>query len=432
MRIRKGEKVLFAGDSITSAGRSYPVGEGAPGALGDGYVALFDARLKARHPALRVRVVNMGDKGQTSRDLLGRWQRDVLDLSPDRVVLQVGANDAWRRFDRALQDETHVSDAEYAANLEELILRTKPAVKELVLIAPFYLDARRDDPMRAAMDRLGDLVKDAARRHGLACVDAQAAVDRLLSHFHPVFFAFDRVHPSLVGHEALAAAVYEAFGGVEPDSAAGLSLAHGGKLLFVGDSITDCERARRYGEGSPGSLGKGYVHLVDAILQTRRPDLRIRTVNMGVSGDSTRDLLARWQEDVLDLAPDHVVMMIGINDCARAFHRPYQREAQVGPAEFAENLDRLVRTTLPAVKSMALAMPFFLEPDRNDGLRAASDEFGEILRRTAERFGLRCFDTQAAFDRILAHVPTYELAPDRVHPGWAGHFAIAEGMLAIL
>src|SRR3954452_17883523 len=91
------------------------------------------------------------------------------------------------------------------------------------------------------------------------------------------------------------------------------------KLLMIGDSITDCERARPVGEGLFAALGKGYVSLVDALLGATYPEREIRVVNMGSSGNTVRDLKSRWRTDVLDLRPDWLSMMIGINDVWRQF-----------------------------------------------------------------------------------------------------------------
>ena len=76
------------------------------------------------------------------------------------------------------------------------------------------------------------------------------------------------------------------------------------KLVMIGDSITDYERARPYGEGLGEAIGKSYVMLVDAMLKAIAPESRIRVVNMGIGGNTTRDLKERWQSDVLDLKPE--------------------------------------------------------------------------------------------------------------------------------
>ena len=99
-----------------------------------------------------------------------------------------------------------------------------------------------------------------------------------------------------------------------------LRLQKGEKLVMIGDSITDVGRARPIGEGrADDALGRGYVMMVDALLGAVYPERLIRVINMGVSGNTTRDLKARWQTDVLDLKPDWLSIMIGANDVWRQY-----------------------------------------------------------------------------------------------------------------
>src|SRR5688572_14408365 len=104
------------------------------------------------------------------------------------------------------------------------------------------------------------------------------------------------------------------------------------KLVMIGDSITDCERARPVGEG-PSNLGRGYVSYVDALLGAAYPGRGIRNVNMGISGNTVRDLKVRWESDVVALKPDWVSVMIGVNDVWRQFDSPLETEIHVGPEE---------------------------------------------------------------------------------------------------
>jgi lysophospholipase L1-like esterase len=64
-------------------GSNNPVGEGLFDSLGHGYVRMVENLLFATYPEMNIRVTNSGISGNTSRDLLNRWQRDVLDLKPD-------------------------------------------------------------------------------------------------------------------------------------------------------------------------------------------------------------------------------------------------------------------------------------------------------------------------------------------------------------
>ena len=75
MKIQSGEKLLFIGDSITSAVRNFDAnGEGGDDALGSGYVLMVRALLESCYPERAIRVVNMGVGGHTIRDLAARWR----------------------------------------------------------------------------------------------------------------------------------------------------------------------------------------------------------------------------------------------------------------------------------------------------------------------------------------------------------------------
>lgn len=200
MKIAPQSKFLLIGDSITDAERSRPAGEGLFGALGKGYVAQTDALLQATYPERLIRVVNQGESGNTVRHLEERWQRDVLDKRPDWLSIMIGINDVWRQFDLPWQAENHVSPEEYAATLERLVSRTRPHLKGLVLMTPFFIEPNRGDAMRRRMDAYGAVVRDLARRHDALLIDVQDAFDRVLEHYHPATLAWDRIHPTATGH----------------------------------------------------------------------------------------------------------------------------------------------------------------------------------------------------------------------------------------
>jgi len=203
----------------------------------------------------------------------------------------------------------------------------------------------------------------------------------------------------------------------------------GQKLVMIGDSITDCERKRPYGEGLFGGIGKGYVAAVDALLQATYPDLGLRVINMGTSGDTVRHLKARWQTDVLDLKPDWLSIMIGINDVWRQYDVPTIVEEHVYIEEYEATLRELVSRTKPQLSGLVLMTPFYIESNRSDAMRATMDRYGAVVKRVAEEHGAVFVDTQAAFDRTLAHTYAAALAWDRVHPNMAGHMVIARAFL---
>ena len=212
MLFEKGDKLLFIGDSLSDFDRARPVGEGLFNAWGTSYVADVGATLACAYPELGLRVVNMGISGNQVRDLLARWQSDVLDQKPDWVSVLIGINDVWRQFDCPQMPETHVSPEEYRAGYEELIQRTLPLVKGMVLMTPYFMEPNRADPMRSRMDQYGQIVRELAQRHGLVFVDLQAGWDQLFQHMHPCNIAWDRIHPNQIGHMHIARQFLRAVG----------------------------------------------------------------------------------------------------------------------------------------------------------------------------------------------------------------------------
>ncbi|MBB3108464.1 lysophospholipase L1-like esterase [Paenibacillus phyllosphaerae] len=201
------------------------------------------------------------------------------------------------------------------------------------------------------------------------------------------------------------------------------------KLVMIGDSITDCDRARPIGEGLFGANGKGYVSLVDALLTAAYPELGLRIVNMGTSGNTVRDLKARWQTDVLDLKPDWLSIMIGTNDVWRQYDLPTIPEQHVYIEEYEETLEQLIAQTRPQLQGLILMTPFYIEPNALDAMRSTMDQYGAAVKRLAAKYDAQFVDTQAAFNQVMKHIYPATLAWDRVHPTATGHAVLARAFL---
>lgn len=205
---------------------------------------------------------------------------------------------------------------------------------------------------------------------------------------------------------------------IQPDS----------KLLMIGDSITDCGRARPLAD-TPDALGTGYVSLINACLTAVMPQSRIQIINMGVSGDTVRDLAARWERDVLAHRPDWLSIMIGINDVWRQFDTWPQTEPTIDLEEYRQTLAKLIQTIRPTLQGLVLMTPYVIEPDRADPMRAKMDEYGAVVAELAGRYTAVFVDTQAAFDTVLTDFEPQSLAADRIHPNLAGHMILARAFL---
>ncbi len=212
MKLSLNDKLVMIGDSITDCDRKRPVGEGLFEGLGRGYVSLVSALLTSVYPDLSIRVANVGSSGNTTRDLQERWQTDVIDLKPDWLSIMIGTNDVWRQYDQPTITESHVYIEEYEARLRSLINETLPLLKGLILMTPFYIEPNRDDSMRKTMDQYSQVVRKLADEYGAIFVDTQAAFDQLMVYIYPATIAWDRVHPSTVGHMTIARAFLQEIG----------------------------------------------------------------------------------------------------------------------------------------------------------------------------------------------------------------------------
>jgi lysophospholipase L1-like esterase len=211
MKIGPNEKLVMIGDSITDAGRVRPIAEGM-GAIGNGYVAMVDAIIGGLAPEKLIRIVNVGSGGHTVRDLKARWQSDVLDQKPDWLSVMIGTNDVWRQFDSPQFPQSAVLPEEFENTYDGLLTATRPSLKGLVLMTPFYIEPNKSEPMRARMDEYGRIVKKLADKYNAIFIDTQAAFDRATTQTYPGRFAADRVHPNPRGNAILAMAFLKAIG----------------------------------------------------------------------------------------------------------------------------------------------------------------------------------------------------------------------------
>ena len=204
----------------------------------------------------------------------------------------------------------------------------------------------------------------------------------------------------------------------------------GDTLVFIGDSISDYDRKRPIGEGLFNGWGTSYVANVGALLGCMYPEMDIRVKNVGISGNQVRDLDARWQTDVLDQKPDWVSVLIGINDVWRQFDSPLLTEQHVPIEEYEATYEKLIQETLPHVKGMILMTPFFMEPNKQDSMRAMMDKYGAVVKKLAEKYNLVFVDLQAAWDKLFEYMHPCNIAWDRIHPNQTGHMYIAKQFLA--
>jgi lysophospholipase L1-like esterase len=196
----------------------------------------------------------------------------------------------------------------------------------------------------------------------------------------------------------------------------------GQKMLFIGDSITDVGRTGDY-----PPFGQGYVSFLRSLVMSRRPDLKVKFVNHGISGNTIRNLESRWARDVLAEKPDHLTVMIGINDIWRNFAETERHEFHVPLVEFRETYELLLRMSREAgIENIYLCGCFFVESNQQEPMRRMVDEYNAAVAELAVRHWVTFIDMQAVFDRLLRSQHPMTIAADRVHPAPHGHMAMAE------
>jgi lysophospholipase L1-like esterase len=185
-------------------------------------------------------------------------------------------------------------------------------------------------------------------------------------------------------------------------------------ILFLGDSITDCGR----NIDNPDNLGDGYVNLITETLSDRYSQSNLKFINRGISGDKIRDLQLRWDTDCINVKPDILSILIGVNDTL------------ITPAGQFEDEYRmlLTRTTRALNPEIILCEPFLLLGDNN----AYRDDLNpkiEIVHKLSDEFCTLLLPLDKIFrDSCSIHPPEY-WAPDGVHPTPAGHALIAKSWI---
>lgn len=198
------------------------------------------------------------------------------------------------------------------------------------------------------------------------------------------------------------------------------------RILFLGDSITD--NNREYGDDS--SLGLGYPLLTSAFLSSQYPKGNFTFFNRGINGHRIDDILNRLEKDCLDLKPDVLVFLIGIND---TWHN--LENESFGTAEEAERFKKayrrfLERVTQAGVQRILILEPFVLPcPQERMHWRKDLDQKIVGIRYLASEFGCEYIPLDGIFaERIITTTPSY-YAEDGVHPTIAGDGVIAQEIL---
>ena len=195
-------------------------------------------------------------------------------------------------------------------------------------------------------------------------------------------------------------------------------------VLFQGDSITDAGRTADNLDG----LGNGYPLLINAMFHAENPGRDVTFINRGISGNRVKDLRARWQEDCIDLKPDILSILIGINDTWRRYDQNDPTSAEKYEEDYRYILDK-TRTELPDTELVILE-PFVLPyPADRKEWRVDLDPKIHVARKLAAEFDAVFIPLDGIFNAAAIAGGLTRWSADGVHPTAAGHALIAEHWL---
>ncbi len=200
------------------------------------------------------------------------------------------------------------------------------------------------------------------------------------------------------------------------------------KILFFGDSITDVKFNRRLNRTIKGK--KIYALRLKKVF--KKYSKKINVDIKGIASNRTYHLYDRLTKDCINLKPDVIIMLIGVND-AWENYVPEQYPPLLRPVEpHIREVYRRIRTELPDTQILYI-MPFMTDsvPEKLP-FHKTLDEFRELLKSVALENGAKVIDMQAVFNDAQKVTAPKDLAIDGIHPTNYGHKVMADAVLKFI
>jgi len=204
-------------------------------------------------------------------------------------------------------------------------------------------------------------------------------------------------------------------------------------ILFQGDSITDAGRDRnREGNANDrNALGRGYVYSIATQLLVDRAGDGLKIYNRGISGNKVFQLADRWDKDCLELKPDIVSILIGVNDIWHTLNGNYNGTVEKYEKDYRALLNR-TRKALPNVQ-LVICEPFVLRCGAvNDKWFPEFDRYRAVAGKMSKEFNALFVSFQSMFDNAVKKAPPAHWAGDGVHPSMAGAYLMGQEWLKVV
>ncbi len=214
------------------------------------------------------------------------------------------------------------------------------------------------------------------------------------------------------------------------DKIKAVKLAKNQVILFQGDSITDSGRNKEdQGFNTARNLGSGYPMLAGAALLNKYEALNLKIYNKGISGNKVYQLAERWNTDCLDLKPDVLSILIGVNDIWHKLNGTYSGTPEIYRTDYIALLER-TKNTLPDIK-LIICEPFAVK-----GVKAVDDkwypefyEYQKAAKEIANKFKATFIPFQSVYDEAQKRAPGAYWTGDGVHPTLAGAQLMAKAWM---
>jgi lysophospholipase L1-like esterase len=200
-------------------------------------------------------------------------------------------------------------------------------------------------------------------------------------------------------------------------------------FLFQGDSITD--GGRSYNKDWNHVFGQGYAYLLTSRLNFDYPARDYNFFNRGISGNTVNDLAARWQKDTIEIKPDLLSILVGINDVFAVI----VKGEKVTAADFERSYNALLDQTVKSLPGVELVIcePFILPvgmvKEKEAEWTSEVQKRQVIVRQLAQKYNAVYVPLQDAFTKALEKAPANHWIWDGIHPMPAGHELIARQWL---
>ena len=195
----------------------------------------------------------------------------------------------------------------------------------------------------------------------------------------------------------------------------------GARILFQGDSITDGNRDKRAADLNH-LIGHGYQANISARFGADLAERHLTFMNRGISGNTVSTLANRWQKDTIDLKPDILSILIGINDL----------NFGVSAERYEQQYDQLLADTMKALPNVkrVLCEPFGL-PVGNyqanwEKRRADLAARQAIVNKLGEKYHAPVVHFQRMFEDAAKRATADYWIWDGVHPTVSGHQLMAD------